>query len=328
MRLAHVKQWVDRWNWYWFPTTTSLNLAGARIVAVAAQLFWFFPPLEYQINLVSKNPDFIDPQPIIRAIVALMPRDVLFNPGGLTVLFWVTAAAGVAALVGFLTRISLLVLALGIWIFVSHAYSYADVHHPQALFAIFLMLLPFSPAGERLSLDAVLRRRRARRVGQLAERPERVDTAMWPLKLLHILLALTYFSTGITKLISGGFAWMNGYTLQSYLFSDAVSRDIPLGIWVAQHYTLCLLLGVFTILFELFYFVSVIVPRVGPLFFVSGIFFHIGLYVTAGHPFFQHIVMNALLLFFLDRDWFPEQVRKVETLIARRRAGAASPLPS
>ena len=62
---------------------------------------------------------------------------------------------------GFFTRTSLFVLALGIWIFVSHGYSYADVHHPQALFAIFLMVLPFSPSGDRLSVDALIRRRRA-----------------------------------------------------------------------------------------------------------------------------------------------------------------------
>jgi hypothetical protein len=38
--------------------------------------------------------------------------------------------------------------------------------------------------------------------------------------------------------------------------------------------------------------------------------------------------MNALLLFFLDRDWFPEQVRRLEALIARLRAGAESHQPS
>jgi hypothetical protein len=323
-----MKRWIDLWNGYWFPTTTSLNLAGARIVAVAAQLFWFFPSLESNIHLASKNADFMDPQPIIRAIVAVVPRDVVFTASGFTALYWITAVAGVAALVGFLTRSSLFVFAMGVWIFVSHKYSYADVHHPEALFVIFLLVLAFSPAGESLSVDALLRRRRARRAGDPAEGPGPVDTAMWPLKLVHVLLAMTYFSTGISKLMVGGLAWMNGYTLQNYIFGDGISRDIPLGIWVAQHYWLCVFLSVFTIGFELFFFVSILWPRVAPLFFITGIFFHIGLYVTSGHPFFQHIVMNALLLFFLDRDWFPEQVRKLEALGARWRTGAAAHQPS
>ena len=47
---------------------------------------------------------------------------------------------------------------------------------------------------------------------------------MWPLKLAHVVLAMTYFSTGITKLLAGGLAWMNGYTLQTYVFIDGINR--------------------------------------------------------------------------------------------------------
>jgi vitamin K-dependent gamma-carboxylase-like protein len=291
-------------------------------------LLWFAPPLNYHINLASKNSHFIDPQPIIRVIAALGPREVLFSPTAFTALYWITTVAGVTALVGLCTRVSIFIVALGVWIFVSHAYSYADVHHPQAVFAIFLMVLPFAPVGDRLSVDALIRRWRARRGARVRQTPETLDTAMWPLKLLHVLLALTYFSTGITKLISGGLAWMNGYTLQNYIFSDAMTNNLPLGIWLAQQYTLCVVLAVLTILFEVFYFVSILVPRVAPFFFIGGIFFHIGLYATSGHPFFEHMVMNALLLLFLDPDWFPEQVRKLEALIARWRAGAEVHQPS
>jgi hypothetical protein len=108
---------------------------------------------------------------------------------------------------------------------------------------------------------------------------------------------------------------MNGYTLQNYIFNTAVNRDIPLGLWLAHQHTLCILLGIGTILFETFFFVSILVPRVAPLFFVGGILFHVGLYVIAGHPFFEHIIMNAILLLFLDPEWFPAQVNM---LISRR----------
>ena len=306
-----MKGLIALWNAYWFPTTSTLNLAGARIVAVAAQVFWLFPSLGYQINLVTKNSAFESPQVLIRAIDAVFPRELVFNAGTFTVIYWVSIAAGLTALVGFATRTSLFLLALGTWFFVSHAYSYADVHHTKALFAIFLMVLPFSPAGDSLSIDALIRRRRARVAGESAPAARLTDTAMWPLKLLHVLLAMTYFSTGITKLISGGLAWMNGYTLQNYIFNTAINRDIPLGLWLAHQHTLCILLGIGTILFETFFFVSILVPRAAPLFFVGGILFHVGLYVAAGHPFFEHIVMNALLLLFLDPEWFPAQVNRL-----------------
>ncbi len=323
-----MKRWIDKWNAYWFPLTSTQNLAGARILAVAAQLFWFFPSLDHQINLAAKNSHFVDPQPIIRAVASIVPRDALFTPAGLTAVYWVTAAAGVLALIGLFTRASLFVLALGTWFFVGHAYSYADVHHPQALFAIFLMTLPFSPAGASYSIDALLRRRRAGEASRPSAGPPRSETAMWPLKLVHVLLALTYFSTGITKLLSGGVAWMNGYTLQNHIFNDAVNRDIPLGIWLAQQHTLCILLAVGTILFEMLFFVSLFLPRIAPYFFIGGILFHIGLYLTSGHPFFEHIIMNLMLLLFLDPQRLLGWINRLEQLVPGLPTRKDAPQPS
>ena len=303
----HVKRWIERWNVYWFPTTTTLSLSISRIVAVAAQLFWFFPNLDYNLNLLVNNTEFMDPQPLIRAISAIVPRAVFFTPTVLTAIYWITVVAGITALVGLFTRTSLFVFALGIWFFVSHAYSYADIHHNEAVFCIFLLALAFAPSGKSLSLDALTRRRRARLVSNSAEESkesERVDTAMWPLKLAHVLLAMTYFSTGMSKLIDGGPAWMNGYTLQIYTFGDAMNREIPFGIWLAQQHTLAIGLSVFTILIETFFFVSLILPRTAPFIFIGALLFQIGLFVTAGHNFFQHMVLLVLLLLFINPEWW------------------------
>lgn len=302
-----MKRWIDRWNAYWFPTTTTLSLSISRIIAVAAQLFWFFPNLDDNLNLLVNNTEFMDPQPLIRAISAIVPRAVFFTPTTLTAIYWITVGAGITALVGLFTRASLFVFALGVWFLVSHEYSYADIHHPEAVFCIFLMALAFAPSGKSLSLDALIRRRRARLASnsvEEAKESERVDTAMWPLKLAHVLLAMTYFSTGASKMISGGPAWLNGYTLQAYTFADAMNRDIPLGIWLAQQHTLAVLLSVFTVIFELFFFLSLILPRMAPLFFFSGLLFQIGLLATAGHGFFQHMVLLVLLLLFINPEWW------------------------
>ena len=141
--------------------------------------------------------------------------------------------------------------------------------------------------------------------------------AMWPLKLAHVLLAATYFSTGATKLLSGGLGWMNGYTVQMYTFTDAMTQNRTLGIWLAQHHTLGILLGAFTVLFELFFFLSLLAPRLAPLFFLGGIFFHIGLYLASGQPFYFHIILNTLLLLFLDPHWFEQQISKLTVFTTR-----------
>ena len=81
---------------------------------------------------------------------------------------------------------------------------------------------------------------------------------------------------------------------------------------MAQQYWLCVALSVGTILFEVFYFVSLLAPRTRPLVFAGAIFFHLGLYVAAGHPFFPHMVMNAVLLLFLHPTAFASLVGRLE----------------
>lgn len=312
-----MQRLITWWNAYWFPPSSTLNLAGARIVALAVAMVVSFPSLGYNIGLAVKNSDFVDPQPLIRAIAAFVPRHVLFTADGLTAVYRVSMIAGAMALVGLFTRTALFVFALGFTFFVSHVYSYADVHHREALLVFFLFSLALAPAGDSLSVDALLRRRRARQQGQTVDGVHVLDIAMWPLKFIHVLLSITYFSTGITKVIAGGLRWMNGYTLQNYIFITGINREIPLGVWMAEHHTLCILLSVGTLVFELFYFVSLFLPRIAPLFFIGGILFHVSLYLTAGHPFFEHILLNAILLLFLDREWFPAQVRRVSPRVLR-----------
>jgi hypothetical protein len=305
-----VSRWIERWNAYWFPESTTVRLGLARIIAVAGQLFWFFPSLEGHLYRMQRNPEFINPEMLIRALSAVVP-DEFFTPPVFTVFYWGVVAAGVLALIGLFTRVSVFLFALGVWILVAHWYSYGDRHHPQAVFCMFLMALAFAPSGGSLSADAFIRRWRARRSGKTATESERVDTALWPLKFGHVLLSLTYFSTGASKLVFGGLQWMNGYTLQRYTFTDALHRDIPLGIWLSQQHTLAVLLSIFTILFETFFFISLFFPRLAPFFFIAGIFFQIGLYLTGGHDFFQHITLLFILLITLTPEYWRVRVSRL-----------------
>jgi hypothetical protein len=264
---------------------------------------------------LEDHANFIDPQLLIVVLTKIVPREVLFTPTGLTLLFWINILAGISALLGWFTRTSIFIFALVNWIFVAHAYSYAETHHPEALFAIFLMLLAFSPSGKCLSIDALIRRRRLHLSNVNKPTVETGEMGMWPLKLIHVLLALTYFSTGLAKVAYGGLRWMNGYTLQAHIFKDAILRDLPIGVWVAQQHMLCVFLSVFTMFFELFFFISVLFPRTAPYFFISGIFFHIGLYVTGGHPFFAHMTFLLLLLVFLAPEWWQAWLYRGKLLV-------------
>jgi uncharacterized membrane protein YphA (DoxX/SURF4 family) len=305
-----VKRWIDRWDAYWFPQASPLYLCMSRIIVVGAQLLFFLPSLEKHFDLLDKNPNFIDPQVIISAIAKFFPRDAYFTHANFIAIHWVMVVAGILALIGLFTRPAVFVFALLSGFFVAHEYSYGDRHHTEALWTIFIMCLAFSPSNVRLSVDALLRRRRERTTGA-PPAPEMVDSAMWPLKFAHVLLSMTYFSTGASKLIAArGLMWMNGYTLQWYTFGDAMRRGFPFGVWLAQQHGLAVVMSVFTVLFELFFFVSLFVPRAAPLFFLTAIGFHIGLYFAAGHDFFQHIALNFTLLVCLTPWWWRDPLTK------------------
>ena len=284
-------------------------------MAVGAQLFWFYPNLAEHVNLLQKNEEFVHPQLITRVLVAVFSRDAVFNPTTFTVLYWGTFAVGLLALAGLVTRVSLLLFATGTWIFVAHLFSYGDRHHTEALFAIFLMLLALAPSGERLSVDAVIRRWRTGKPGA-----ETSELAIWPLKLTLVLLGFSYLSAGMAKMAHSGLRWMNGYTLQGHTLGDALSRGHPVGVWLAQQHTLAVGLSVFTIIFELFFWTSLVVPRRWlPLYLLAALMFQVGLYVSGGYDFFQHMVLLVLLLIFLVPDWWERFVYATER---ERRAPA------
>jgi hypothetical protein len=301
-----LKRWVERWDAYWFSETTALRLSICRIVVVAAQLILFFPTLQSQLQHVLPGADFVEPQVLMVAISKVIPRDVFPTHSSLTAIYWATAVAGVTTLIGLFTRSSAFLFALGSWILAAHNYSYGEKHHTEALICVCLMLLAFGPSGECFSIDALFRRWRSHSRGRtLSNRPGKMTTAFWPLRLMQVLLALAYFSAGLCKLVFGGMAWMNGYTLQKYVFDAAVSRELPLGIWLAQQHTLCIVLSVGALLLELFFFVALIVPKTMPFFLIGGMLMHVGIYVTMWADFFQLIVLYVVFFNFERIPVFP-----------------------
>ena len=62
---GHAPLTADRlWTAYWFPLTSNADLAGARIVAVAVQVFWRSPPPVPSNS--HHNSNYFPPPPLIR----------------------------------------------------------------------------------------------------------------------------------------------------------------------------------------------------------------------------------------------------------------------
>jgi hypothetical protein len=314
---------IEAWNKTWFPKTSPVRLAACRIIVVGATLLFFRPSLEENLHLINLNEAFIQPQIIIVALAHILTTDFLRSTLFIGLLYWVTIISGVTTLVGFWTRMSALLFSLGYLILIAHMYSYGTRHHTEAILAIFLLLLAFSPSGLCLSVDSYLKRLKDRnkRVPGSSGITAQVDNAYWPLLLTQILLSLLYLFAGLCKLHVGGLHWMNGYTLQTHLLQDAIRWQKPYGFWLAQQHELAIALSLITVIFECFFFLAVIWRTARPFILLAGVGFHTCIFMTMSAPFFQLLALYAV---FIDFDRIAKYLTlplAERTVLNRSRAG-------
>ena len=279
---------IERWNRWWFAESDGLDLAVCRILAAGSLLFVFLPffmpsPSEH-IAHIERPGGFDHPQWMIRLLAALVPADSSAWPHLVRGAFAIAIGAGVTTFIGLRTRTSAALLTLATWFLVSHDGSYGEIHHPEIVLSLFLLFLALSPSGRRLSIDALLR---GRTEGT-------TDRAVWPLKLTQVLLAWTYFSNAVAKLLYSGLEWMNGYTLQQSMLYSSLQWGRPLGYQLAQHHDLCVALSVATVAFELLFPLALFVPRSRPALLLAGAVFHLVLYFTMNIGFFQNVILYAV----------------------------------
>lgn len=307
-----MNRWLRRLHDHWFAPAPLRDLAAVRIVLVGMQLtLLLWPHLarklgaclgcnpRYQLALAAIDAREFTPLPVLKLLLLPLGWGARPGPELLHTVWVVTAVAGGLALLGLLTRPSLLVLAAGSTLLVAHAYSYRERHHPEAMLTIMLWTLAFAPSGARWSLDALMRRWRGGPAG-----PDLSPYARWPLRLGQWLFVLMYLSAGTSKLLSGGIRWMNGYTLATYIADNALERGSALGVWVAQQLPMVQLLSIGAILFELGFVAVMLWPRLTWVFVLGGIALHTGIFVLQRAPFPQLIALYIVFIGELRR-WRP-----------------------
>lgn len=285
------------WYRYWFQPAPLLDLAVLRLTAVGLQLVLMTGQLS-RLRSYSELPnDWYVPLPILRLLT--LPFGSGYRPSVdvLEVIWFITIVAGVLALIGFLTNLSLLVFAAGNVFTQAFLFSFSDFHHPEAVMMIALTVLALSPSGGVLSVDEWLRERR-----RSGERPGVVSLtrcsafARWPILTIQWIFVLMYLSAVLSKLVFVGPNWLNGFTLQAHLIRDGLRWDSPLGIWLAQHHLLVLGLQYMTVLFQGSFALAVIFPKLRWIYVPLGIAFHVGIYLTLRAPFPQWIALYVVLI--------------------------------
>lgn len=284
---------------HWFAPAPLRDLAFVRILVVSLQLLVFLPSLEDQLWLVTVDDSAFRPLPALK--VLLLPFGewgARPDPMLLQAVWIIAVVTGVMAAIGWFTRPSSLLFAATNTLMVAHGYSYRELHHPEAVLIIGLWVLAVSPAGDALSVDD-LRRRWHTSTHFISFRPrlpaeEVSQFARWPLRTIQWVLVLAYLSAGLSKLVGAGLDWVNGYTLGYFLLQDGLRWDRPLGVWLHDKTALLAVVSGVVLLFELTFFVAILVPALTPIYLLIGTGMHIGTFVLQKAPFFQFIVLYSV----------------------------------
>ncbi len=107
---------------------------------------------------------------------------------------------------------------------------------------------------------------------------------LYSLLFIQIAVALCYSFAGLEKILIGGTTWFLDAPLQHYLRV----AEVPLGVFVAQSYVLCWFLGVFVLLWELFFIWAIFQKKYLYFFLFVGFMFHLGTFFLMNVGGFPH----------------------------------------
>jgi hypothetical protein len=130
-------------------------------------------------------------------------------------------------------------------------HNFGKVHHFDAMVVLTLGVLAFSRAGDAWSLDRKLAVARGKAPPSVAPSGE----YRWPVRAVWLILSLTFFAAGVSKLRNGGIAWITSDNMSILLGQHAyriANQDPPVswGLWLSHYPTLASVLAFFTIVVE------------------------------------------------------------------------------
>lgn len=287
-----IREGVNRWNSFWFSEDESYlsKLAAFRIVFGLVLVFYFSTRLQDAGFLYSDTG--ILPSSYLKTLS--LPGWSIFSGG---------ESAGTLQLVHALLILSALSLALGFCTRLSALVGYVlalsfQHRNPIAIFGVdtistfYLFYLIFSRAGERFSIDSMLRRRF---FGKEPSRPNEWLRLLSHVayRLMQIQLVIIYTYSGWEKI--RGNSWWDGSAMWGVLSMGSIQRwDLSF----AAHVPFALaLIAYATVLWEIYFGVLICFEKIRPLVLSFGLMMHLGIIIFLNLPSFGALMISIYLLF-------------------------------
>lgn len=284
----------NKWRKFWFEPIKPLSIAIYRVL---------FGLLILQIALVHIDGNLFDwygPHAIVTIDTVRShfwwnePRfDVLLSfPNtneAVQLYFYTFVIAAVFVTVGFCTRFSIIFVCLGL--ISLHHHNPFNNNGGDAFLRICSIYLCFSPAGDRLSLDNIIRRR-------LGMKPPPITSCPWAQRMVQVQLCMVYAQTFCCKIV--GPQWLDGTAVYYATRLDDLIRMSPGPfdqLWFCKFlswYTLVIEFSMFTLV----WFKSLRYPIL-----LGVLILHLGIDLTINLPVFEWAFIITLVTFVEPDDW-------------------------
>lgn len=287
----------DRWRDFWFRKSSYFDLALLRVGALGLQCYLFLSGgFRTALHVNSLPDELFYPRPVLQILMAPWGSMNRPDPESVVIILWLVVVLGFVSFLGFLTNISLSLFAVGFIFLQGYSYSFGDAHHPEAIMALGLLALAFSPCGKVLSVDALIRKRLFRGGQSVGFLDYGGEYAYWPIRFIQLIFPLMYLSAVISKLTRSGLDWVNGFTLQYAMIQDGYRHGSELAIWLSQFHDFLKLSEWVVLIYQATFFLILFFPKLKWVYLPLGLCFHLGTYFTLKAPFPQWILFYAVYI--------------------------------
>lgn len=220
--------------------------------------------------------------------------DQLQSPSGMLILKTAIVLSLLASTAGFLTSISTKTSFLLVLFYQGLLRSFGHFNHDEMLPVYYLAVLAFTPCGDEFSLDDLLRKNRR-------ERP--LFAYAYPILLMQVLMAWTYFSSAIIKLRVAGLKYLSADNLPVLAIFHSLDNlhdtSFKLAFWLPQMRTWLPLAVGLVLVWELIFPLAVFWKRLRWWILGFGVVFHLATLFLM-NIFFPHQL--AMYLVFVNWD--------------------------
>lgn len=267
-----------------------------------------------EILLASFSDLFRIPATLLRPAGAmqLLPwrfYDALLTPGGMLALKCVMVLSLTAATIGCFTNLATKSSAILFIFYEGLLRSFSHFNHDEMPAIYILLVLAFSPCGDAFSIDSLRAKTGSRLPGAFYG---------YPILLMRILLAWSYFSSALIKMRGAGLSYFSPDTLPNLAIVHSLDNlhdtQFRWAFWLPHVSKYTPILLALVVLWEFLFPLAIFFRRARLAILLLGVFFHLGTLLFMNIFFPYHLAMYLVFV-----DW-GRLATKFRTLRDRYRA--------